>query len=358
MSSRRVSWVVFLLAIGACSAGKSRKAPLDASGQVATTAEGQRPTPDATRAALTATTARQWYEQLLRAQGLAGAIIEDSALAIGDFHFFGIEQPTVRPSASRFFRAAANGDGIVTERPGLLRTLLLAGDVDEVSRRIEFLLGDGGRSLFRPGRSPSNDRISPKEWALIQAPVRSEAPDGTVTLVAWFGSPPQFAPIQLTLTAPRAAADQTEWKAASALLPASANPEQDVIAGLSAPDEATLRWAMRAVEFSKNPLVVPPLIALLAHTTVAIRFGALGALLGIDDPRCLEPIIKALPKEPDAGVRYMMIRVLGRQRASQGVAAIAAALDDPDYNVRADAFEALTRIGDAAALKALEKAAR
>lgn len=75
--------------------------------------------------ATTPGTPREWYERSLQAGGIDLPIVEHADLTLGEFHFFGVEQPIVGPGQS-VYRAIASREGIVMQQPGLLRQLLHA----------------------------------------------------------------------------------------------------------------------------------------------------------------------------------------------------------------------------------------
>jgi len=108
----------------------------------------------------------------------------------------------------------------------------------------------------------------------------------------------------------------------------------------------------------EDPQGVPSLIALLEtpqndDPDGGIRFNALATLGSLGDPRAEAPAVKILQTGEDPGLRAVAAIALQRIPGEAGAEALRGALDDPEFEVRANAAIALSMRGDPSAARVL-----
>ena len=108
----------------------------------------------------------------------------------------------------------------------------------------------------------------------------------------------------------------------------------------------------------EDPQGVPSLIALLDTPQVddpdgGIKFNALATLGSLGDPRAEASAVRILQSGDDPGLRAVAAIALQRIPGEAGAQALRGALDDPVFEVRANAAIALSMRGDPAAARVL-----
>jgi HEAT repeat protein len=109
--------------------------------------------------------------------------------------------------------------------------------------------------------------------------------------------------------------------------------------------------------WAKDPRLVEPLIAALRDRDQRVRREAARGLEDIRDERIVEPLIRAL-SDQDAVVRVEAAWALGSGRYASACEPLMRTLVDQDSGVRQDAARALGKLGDARAVRALVSALR
>jgi len=122
-------------------------------------------------------------------------------------------------------------------------------------------------------------------------------------------------------------------------------------------DDPQVREAgARALYKSPSPQAIQPLIDMLLHDCESsVRYRAAYALCRYCDVHVAAAFITALAHDVDADVRYRAAYGLGLQHHPQAVHALVQALGDPKWHVRHSAALALGKLGDTAALDALQR---
>lgn len=122
----------------------------------------------------------------------------------------------------------------------------------------------------------------------------------------------------------------------------------------SAPSEPEIRLVLASLLAQiDDPEGVPNLVALLETSDKddpdgTIRFNALANLGALGDPRAEAGAIRVLSSGSDPGLRAVAAIALQRIPGDAGLAALRAALEDPAFEVRANAALALATRGDPA----------
>ena len=123
-----------------------------------------------------------------------------------------------------------------------------------------------------------------------------------------------------------------------------------LVAAMGDPDPEVRKYATRSlVKFGREATVA--LIAALDHPSPELRHYAVRALGEIRDERSVEPLLAAGGKVD----RDVYLWALGRLGDPRGFAAVAAAVDDPDPEVRLAAIQALRDLGDPRAVPLLTR---
>jgi hypothetical protein len=112
------------------------------------------------------------------------------------------------------------------------------------------------------------------------------------------------------------------------------------------------RQAVEELGKIRDPRSVAPLIHILVHDEVSVRWEAAEALGKIGDLQAVEPLIHAL-QDPDWTVRKNAAWALGNIRDIRAVEPLIQALTDQDADVRKEAVSALGAIDDPRAVEAL-----
>ena len=100
------------------------------------------------------------------------------------------------------------------------------------------------------------------------------------------------------------------------------------------------------------------LVPLLRDGSPAVRAAAADALARCADPSVAADLKEALARETEASVRRALLLALGQVGRAEAVDTLAAAVDDPDPEVRVAAIEALGATADDRALSPLSRALR
>jgi HEAT repeat protein len=122
-------------------------------------------------------------------------------------------------------------------------------------------------------------------------------------------------------------------------------------------DPGVLRLAIEAIEGIDTPRLAPLLGRLLTHPNKAVRAAATTSFARVGR-RSERPLLtKALNKERDPETRAGMVRALGHLSDSSDLPDLIPFLDDPEGVVVSQALEALSEVGDLAAVPILEERA-
>ena len=130
----------------------------------------------------------------------------------------------------------------------------------------------------------------------------------------------------------------------------------DVLLRLLAEDDAAavLSSAAVGVGHLRDERAIDHLVALALHPDASVRRGVVHGLMGHDDDRAVEALV-ALSADPDGGVRDWATFSLAMQierDTPELREALAARLDDPNADARAEAVRGLARRGDERGLAA------
>lgn len=139
---------------------------------------------------------------------------------------------------------------------------------------------------------------------------------------------------------------------------ASFLPRLDKAWETTPPDESLIRLVLASLSGQLgDPGATAKLISLLGSPLVedkdGVQFHALANLGGLADPEAAAPIARFLEQSPDDGLRSVAAVALQRIPGDVATEALRGALDDPAFEVRANAAIALSTRGDAAGAEML-----
>lgn len=114
---------------------------------------------------------------------------------------------------------------------------------------------------------------------------------------------------------------------------------------LADPNQATARvWAARILGRIGDSRATEDLIARLHDRDDLLRMAAAEALGAIEDPRAVQPLVRATLRDPAPQVRAHSAAAVARIEGDRAIDVLVAALADPDYATRLRALEAFEAI--------------